>query len=210
MRYGAGRKLGPYARLAFRHQGRQQSLYLGRSQPLRKAVEALLAFVQKPVSQSRWVHRAIRAARAALHRSKRGLDRKLRAWGLWLKGIEVRGWRHLEAPINRSFLVAINVPRTHPSLRCPYLPPPGPPPLEPIPELPGKGSAAGESGSAQRFWDRLLKRKRRRKQAALSLASGWKQSPSGQASANVRDADDYHALFDVLQSLLKVLDARGT
>lgn len=88
-----GRTLGPYFRLAYRADGRQRSIFLGRSPKLAEAVRALLGAVQRPARDKRTLARLRKSAQAALVQCKGDLRRELGTRGLVLKGLEVRGWR---------------------------------------------------------------------------------------------------------------------
>ncbi len=91
---GEGTKgCGPYYRLAYREDGRQRSVYLGREGPLVDEVRRLLADLQRPLQQRRAINRLRRQVSAALTAQKRRVDALLRPLGLRLKGLEVRGWR---------------------------------------------------------------------------------------------------------------------
>ncbi len=91
---GEGTKgCGPYYRLAYREDGRQRSVYLGREGPLVDEVRRLLADLQRPLQQRRAINRLRRQVSAALTVQKRRVDALLRPLGLRLKGLEVRGWR---------------------------------------------------------------------------------------------------------------------
>ena len=122
-RYKNGCKLGPYFRLFYREEGRQHSIYLGREGPLVRQVRAELARLQHWVRQKRAYRRARAAVTASLRRAKAELDRRLRPWGLCLKGYEVRGWR--SHPVLRSVSGLLRMPSCLPSLRL-GLPPPLP------------------------------------------------------------------------------------
>ena len=86
-------KCGPYYRLAYREDGRQRSIYLGREGPLVDKVRQMLADLQRPLRQQRAINRVRRQVCAALTAQKRRVDAQLRPLGLRLKGFEVRGWR---------------------------------------------------------------------------------------------------------------------
>ena len=86
-----GRKLGPYYRLAYRENGRQRSVYLGRCPTLVARVREALAAVQAPLRQSRALRRMKTQAKAAFRAAKAELDRRLRPIGLFLKGMETMG-----------------------------------------------------------------------------------------------------------------------
>ena len=86
-----GRKLGPYYRLAYRHGGRQCSVYLGRAGKLVEQVRAALRRLQGPLSRLRTLARFRARIKASLRREKLRLDGHLRRFGLYLKGFETRG-----------------------------------------------------------------------------------------------------------------------
>jgi hypothetical protein len=93
-RYRNGRRFGPYYRLSYRLDGRQHSLYLGRAGELVEGVRQQLESLQRSRVERRAVRRLDRQVRAALRIEKLHLDALLRPYGLRLKGLEVRGWRH--------------------------------------------------------------------------------------------------------------------
>ena len=86
-----GRRLGPYYRLAFRDQGRQESLYLGRCQGLVDWVKRLIVWIQRPLRHRRGMRKAIARAKIALRRSKDDLAELLSTIGIRMKGWEFRG-----------------------------------------------------------------------------------------------------------------------
>jgi hypothetical protein len=88
-----GRQLGPYFQLAWREEGRQRRLYLGRSLELVDRVRNLLDQLQQPLRQRRLFARLKRQARAALCRWMADLRPFLGRWGIDLKGFELRGTR---------------------------------------------------------------------------------------------------------------------
>jgi len=93
-----GRKLGPYYRLAYREEGRQRSIYLGRCRARVEKVREALDAVQAPRRQERCLRRMKAEAKAGLRAAKAELDRQLRAVGLSLKGFEIRGRRRAICP----------------------------------------------------------------------------------------------------------------
>jgi hypothetical protein len=112
-----GRKLGPYYRLAYRANGRQRSIYLGKSKILLRQVRRLLEKLQKTAKTKRILHQAQKAAQTALkiHMAQFRID--LLRVGLHLRGFAVRGWRRfraLRAPHaprkGGSFLRRLSVP----------------------------------------------------------------------------------------------------
>jgi hypothetical protein len=88
-----GRKLGPYYRLAWREDGRQRSVYLGRSEELAQAVEQRLDELQRPLRRERQLKDQIRRAWAALRAYKLVWASQLAVYGLYLHGWEARGLR---------------------------------------------------------------------------------------------------------------------
>jgi hypothetical protein len=86
-----GRRLGPYYRLAYREDGRQRSLYLGRNGPGVERVRHALAQLQGGCRWQRTYRRLRSRVNASLRKCKAELDRLLRSLGLWRKGFEVRG-----------------------------------------------------------------------------------------------------------------------
>ncbi|MEN6458960.1 MAG: DUF1678 family protein [Thermoguttaceae bacterium] len=93
-RHENGKTYGPYFRLGYRIGGRQRTLYLGRSAALVEKVRQALAAIQKPLAIRRLLDQFERQLRASLRLQKRRTNALLRPFGLWLKGSEVRGWRH--------------------------------------------------------------------------------------------------------------------
>jgi hypothetical protein len=88
-----GRRLGPFFRVAFRVDGRQRSIYLGKDPALAEEVRGVLARLQAPLERRRGLKRQRDAAKAGLRRAKIRLEQELARVGLGLKGYEVRGWR---------------------------------------------------------------------------------------------------------------------
>jgi hypothetical protein len=88
-----GRQLGPYFQLAWREDGRQRRLYLGRSLELVDRVRKLLDRLQQPLRERRLLARLNRQARSALRRWLADLRPFLARWGVELKGFEFRGTR---------------------------------------------------------------------------------------------------------------------
>jgi hypothetical protein len=94
LRGGArGKQFGPYYRLAYREDGRQRSVYLGRAGAVVERVRQQLATLQKPLRQWRFLRRIDRQAGAALRASNARVTALLRPLGLRLRGFQVRGWR---------------------------------------------------------------------------------------------------------------------
>jgi hypothetical protein len=88
-----GRRLGPYFRLAFREDGRQRSIYLGRCRELARRVGSLLAGLQRPLRQRRVVRRLEAQVQASLKRFRAKLAEALAPLGIRIKGSEFRGGR---------------------------------------------------------------------------------------------------------------------
>ena len=93
-----GRKLGPYWRLAYWHEGRARAIYLGRWSALVQKVRSLLDQWQEPFRRHRQWGEVRRSAKAALRASKIRMAADLARVGLRLQGYEVRGWRKLRLP----------------------------------------------------------------------------------------------------------------
>ncbi len=91
-----GRRLGPYYRLAWRENGRQRSIYLGRQGPIVEEVRLLL-------HQAHTSRRIRREHRLRIARLQKELIRPIRQYikeifrlfgnGLYIKGSEIRGIR---------------------------------------------------------------------------------------------------------------------
>ncbi len=112
-RYYQGRKLGPYYRLAYREEGRQRFIYLGRAEGLAQAVRDLLAALQRPLCRRRLFDALRTQAREMLRQAKASMAEELAKWGLRLKGFEVRGWLEHKIPNRVSNLVARIYPHWH-------------------------------------------------------------------------------------------------
>ena len=89
---------GPYFRVAYRIAGRQCSIYFGRCTGLADRARQLLAQLQHPRDYRRMCRKANRLRRAALRSVIRGWQQTIRAYGLDLRGCEIRGWRTLGIP----------------------------------------------------------------------------------------------------------------
>ncbi len=98
-RHRNGKTFGPYYRLSYRLDGRQYSVYLGRSAKLVGQVRKALGAIQKPLAQRRFFNQIERQIRASLRVQKLRMGALLRPYGLRLKGFEVRGWRY--SPLRR-------------------------------------------------------------------------------------------------------------
>jgi hypothetical protein len=91
-------RYGPYFRVAYRVAGRQCSIYIGRCKQLADRVRALLTQLQYRRDYLRMCRRAERQRRATLRRVIRQWQHTIRAYGLDLRGCEIRGWRRLGIP----------------------------------------------------------------------------------------------------------------
>ncbi len=91
-------RYGPYFRVAYRIAGRQCSIYLGRSSRLADRARELLAQLQQPRDFRRMCQKAERLRRATFRRVIRQWQQTIRAYGLDLRGCEIRGWRALGIP----------------------------------------------------------------------------------------------------------------
>jgi hypothetical protein len=92
-----GRKLGPYYRLAYRTEGRQRSIYLGKSKNLLRQVRRLLEKLQKPIKTKRFMQRAQKTFQEVMKKHKAQFRIDLLKVGLQLRGYAVRGWRRWRA-----------------------------------------------------------------------------------------------------------------
>jgi len=120
------RTFGPYYRLSYREDGRQQSVYLGREGPLVVRLRQKLADLQRPLRQRRALARLQRQVKSALRAEKGRLNGHLRLLGLRMQGFEVRGWR--TTPMRR-WLRSLRIPRIGlpripgiPGIRVPHIP----------------------------------------------------------------------------------------
>ncbi len=91
-------RYGPYYRVAYRVADRQCSIYLGRCSQLAGRARELLARLQQPRNFRRMCRKAERQRRASLRRVIRAWQQTIRAYGLDLRGCEIRGWRALGIP----------------------------------------------------------------------------------------------------------------
>jgi hypothetical protein len=91
-------RYGPYYRVAYRIAGRQCSIYLGRCKKLAGRARALLTQLQQPRDYRRMCRKAERDRRDTLRRVIRQWQQTIRAYGLDLRGCEIRGWRALGIP----------------------------------------------------------------------------------------------------------------
>ena len=102
-RWRAGRRYGPYYRLAYRCDGRQCAVYLGGSAALVEKVRGLLRRLQEPLRVRRRVGRMRRAAMASLRQVKADLKRVMRSRGLYARGaFNLRGWREYAKALQRG------------------------------------------------------------------------------------------------------------
>lgn len=92
-----GCRLGPYFRLTCRTEGRQRSCYLGADPKLANQVREELRRLQAPLVAERRLNGQRRSLRRELARQRQFLEDELQAFGLWLQGGEVRGWRRRPA-----------------------------------------------------------------------------------------------------------------
>ncbi|MBN2581188.1 MAG: hypothetical protein JXB10_19560 [Pirellulales bacterium] len=92
-----GRKLGPYYRLAYRAEGRQCSLYLGKSSRLVRQARRLLEKIQKTTKTQRMFRNAQRVFQKYMRRHQARFRIQLLQVGLQLRGYAVRGWRRWRA-----------------------------------------------------------------------------------------------------------------
>jgi hypothetical protein len=94
----AGRKFGPYFRLAYRNEhNRQLSIYLGRNKRLVHRVQSLLDKLKTPLLHRRESNRIYATLLAGLRLHKNRWKSDLAARGLYLKGFAARGWRNMPA-----------------------------------------------------------------------------------------------------------------
>jgi uncharacterized protein with von Willebrand factor type A (vWA) domain len=94
-----GKIQGPYFRLLFRHNGKQESIYLGADRIVAEEVRHRLQDLQAPLKERRALDHIREVARAALRKQMRELDRELRQLGAYRKGFEIRRLRNvLHAP----------------------------------------------------------------------------------------------------------------
>ena len=96
-RWRGQERYGPYYRVAYRCEGRQRAIYLGRCGELVEKVRALLAELQEPLRFKRRLAEMRRAVTQALRKVKAELDRAFGALGFYARGFEMRGWRRAEA-----------------------------------------------------------------------------------------------------------------
>ena len=113
-----GKRFGPYYRLAYRDDGRQCSVYLGRAGAVVERVRQMLHNLQKPLRQWRMYRRIDRQARAALRANNARVTALLRPLGLRLRGFEVRGWRRSPLrfwlPRRGQLMPSVSTPRLPP------------------------------------------------------------------------------------------------
>jgi hypothetical protein len=88
-----GRKLGPYYRLAYRIEGRQRSIYLGKSKKILRQVRRLLEKLQKPMQTKRHLRQAQKTFQEVLKKHMAQFRIDLLKVGLQLRGYAARGWR---------------------------------------------------------------------------------------------------------------------
>ena len=92
------KRYGPYYRVAYRVDGRQCSIYIGRCRKLVARVRRLLARLQQPRDYRRLCRSANRERKAAMRQVIRWWQHTIRSYGFDLRGCEVRGWRALGIP----------------------------------------------------------------------------------------------------------------
>ena len=113
-RWRGQERYGPYYRVAYRCEGRQCAIYLGRCGELVEKVRALLAELQEPLRFRRELADMRRAATQALRKVKAELDRAFGALGFYARGFEMRGWRRLEAVHRYEALCGCRFPGVEP------------------------------------------------------------------------------------------------
>ena len=89
-RVRAGKRFGPYYRLAYRRGGRQRSIYLG-PRPVADRLRQFLDQLQRPHRRRQLYKRLQTQVRASLRQAKKHLAQQLAALGVTLKGYEFRG-----------------------------------------------------------------------------------------------------------------------
>ncbi|MBN2578638.1 MAG: DUF1678 domain-containing protein [Pirellulales bacterium] len=88
-----GRKLGPYYRLAYRTEGRQRSLYLGKSKKIVRQVRRLLEKIQKSRNIRRSLHHGYKNLEETMKKHWAQIQVGLLKVGLQFRGFDIRGWR---------------------------------------------------------------------------------------------------------------------
>ena len=86
----AGKRFGPYFRLAYRRDGRQRSIYLG-PRTVADRLRQFLAQLQRPHRRRQLLKRLQTQVRASLKIAKAHLAQQLTALNITLKGFEFRG-----------------------------------------------------------------------------------------------------------------------
>ena len=95
-----GRRYGPYYRLAYRLDGRQQSIYLGGSVELVEKIRGLLGQLQEPLRLQRQLQQVRRAVTAAFRQVQADFKRVMQSRGFYTRGtLKVRGWRQYKAAL---------------------------------------------------------------------------------------------------------------
>jgi hypothetical protein len=92
-RWHGGTKLGPFYRIAWRHEGKQHAHYIGASADLAAAVRLALAGLQAPLHEAQERDRHIAEILCDLKAKKQEFRELLARQYLSLKGNEIRGWR---------------------------------------------------------------------------------------------------------------------
>lgn len=85
-----GRRIGPYYRVMFRHNGRLQSAYLGKDGELAAIIQSALDLLREPGRQQREFARLRRQIKRSLMNQKSLFRQRLREQGRDLKGFEIR------------------------------------------------------------------------------------------------------------------------
>jgi hypothetical protein len=88
-----GHQLGPYYRLAYRIEGRQRSIYLGKSKKILRQVRRLLEKLQKPMQTKRHLRQAAKTFQETMKKHMAQFRIDLLKVGLQLRGYAARGWR---------------------------------------------------------------------------------------------------------------------
>jgi hypothetical protein len=89
-RPGQGRRLGPYFKLRWRRDGRQQVRYLGCDLDWARQIQAALANLQRPRQLIRQVNGLMKEARKRLHQAKDLLEPRLGEGGQYYHGYTAR------------------------------------------------------------------------------------------------------------------------
>ena len=84
------KRYGPYYRVAYRADGRQCSIYIGRCKRLAIRARKLLARLQQPRDYRRLCCRANRERKVAMRQVIRWWQHTIRSYGFDLRGCEIR------------------------------------------------------------------------------------------------------------------------